>query len=82
MKYVVKTKHQDGTNYVCVTAEDIVPALNYAQEMTRDGDYPFPLFIESEEGYEICIAVNGLLYQEQDFNEVRQYAEELEGGVE
>lgn len=64
MKYVVKTKHQDGSNYVCVTTDDIVPALNYAQEMTRNGEYPFPLIIENETHDElICIVVNGCCYQ-------------------
>ena len=66
MKYVVKTKHQDGSNYVCVTTDDIVPALNYAQEMTRSGEYPFPLIVETEEHDEICIVVNGCCYQISD----------------
>lgn len=70
MKYVVKTKHQDGSNYVCVTADDIVPALNYAQEMTRSGEYPFPLIVETEGHDEICIVVNGCCYQIADSRKI------------
>lgn len=70
MKYVVKTKHQDGSNYVCVTTDDIVPALNYAQEMTRSGEYPFPLIVETEGRDEICIVVNGCCYQIADPKEI------------
>mgnify|MGYP006992082333 CR=1 FL=1 len=66
MKYTIKTKHQDGSNYVCVKVDDIVPALNYAQEMTRGGDYPFPLIVETEGHDEICIVVNGCCYQVSD----------------
>lgn len=70
MKYVVKTKHQDGSNYVCVTTDDIVPALNYAQEMTRSGEYPFPLIVETEGHDEICIVVNGCCYQVSDSRKI------------
>ena len=35
MNYTIKTKHQDGKNYVCNSTENIVPALNYAIEMTK-----------------------------------------------
>lgn len=70
MKYVVKTKHQDGSNYVCVTTDDIVPALNFAQEMTRSGEYPFPLIIETKGRDEICIVVNGCCYQIADPKEI------------
>ena len=66
MKYYVKTKHQDGSNYVCTKIDDIVPALNYAQEMTRDGDYPFPLIVETEGRDEICIVFCGCCYQISD----------------
>lgn len=63
MKYIIRTNHQDGCNYVCNTTTDIVPALNYAMEMTRNGEYPFPLIIETEGHDEICIVVNGCCYQ-------------------
>lgn len=66
MKYTVKTKNQFGSDYVCAQTEDIVPALNYAQERTRDGNYPYPLIIETEGHDEICIVVNGCCYQVSD----------------
>ena len=65
MNYTIKTKHQDGKNYVCNSTENIVPALNYAIEMTR-GDYPFPLIIEAENRGEICIVFDGRCYKVAD----------------
>lgn len=76
MKYTIKTKHQDGSNYVCNTTTDIEPALNYAQEMTPE--YPYPLIIENEHGEEICIVFDGMIYQETDFGDAREYAKEIE----
>lgn len=66
MKYIIRTNHQDGSNYVCNTTTDIVPALNYAMEMTRGGDYPFPLIVETEGRDEICIVFCGCCYQISD----------------
>lgn len=76
MKYIIKTKHQDGTNYVCNTTTDIESALYYAQEMTPEHTYP--LIIENEHGDEICIVFDGIIYQEADFGDTRNYAEEIE----
>lgn len=70
MNYIIRTKHQNGSNYVCNITTDIVPALNYAQEMTRNGEYPFPLIIETEGHDEICIVVNGCCYQIADPKEI------------
>ena len=74
MKYVVKTKHQDGSNYVCVTADDIEPALYYAREMTQG----YPLIIENVHGDEICIVFDGMIYQETVFGDAWEYAKEIE----
>lgn len=70
MKYIIRTNHQDGSNYVCNTTTDIVPALNYAQEMTRSGEYPFPLIIETEGRDEICIVFAGCCYLIADPKEI------------
>ena len=69
MKYIIRTNHQDGSNYVCNTTTDIVPALNYATEMTRNG-YPYPLIIENEGHEEICIVVNWCCYRIADPKEI------------
>lgn len=70
MKYIIRTKHQNGSNYVCNITTDIVPALDYAMEMTRSGEYPLPLIIETEGRDEICIVVNGCCYQIADPKEI------------
>lgn len=70
MNYIIRTKHQNGSNYVCNITTDIVPALDYAMEMTRSGEYPFPLIIETEGRDEICIVVNGCCYQIADPKEI------------
>lgn len=66
MKYIVRTTHQDGITYVCVTTQDIEAAINYATERTREANYHFPLIIETEGHDEICIVVNGCCYQIED----------------
>ena len=66
MNYIVRTTHQDGNTYVCVTTQDIEAAINYATERTREENYHFPLVIETEGHDEICIVVNGCCYQIED----------------
>ena len=76
MKYYVKTKHQDGNDYVCVETNSVNAALDYAIEATESKE--ITLFITNEHDDKICIVFDGLIYQESCFRDVVQYAEEIE----
>ena len=64
MKYFVKTKHQDGNDYVCVETNSVNAALDYATEATEGK--AIALVITNEHDDEICIVVNGCCYQVSD----------------
>ena len=76
MKYYVKTKHQDGNDYVCVETKTIGAALNYAIEPTLNKE--IVLIVTNEHNDEICIAFNGCLYQEGVIRDILEYAKEIE----
>ena len=77
MNYYIKTQHQDGNDYVCVKTDSINAAIDYAIGASKTG-FRFPLFIESEDGHEMCVVVNSKIYQEQSRHFVRFYAETFE----
>lgn len=76
MKYFVKTKHQDGNDYVCVETNSVNAALDYATEATKSK--AITLIITNEHDDEICIVFGGNIYQESCFREIVEYAEEIE----
>lgn len=76
MKYVVKTKHQDGNDYVCVETNSVEAALNYATEATEQK--AIALIITNEHDDEMCIVFGGFIYQESCFREVIEYSNEIE----
>ena len=76
MNYFVKTKHQDGNDYVCVETNSVEAALNYATEATEQK--AITLIITNENDDEICIVFGGHIYQESCFREVMEYANEIE----
>lgn len=76
MKYYVKTKHQDGNNYVCVETETIGAALRYAVDAVSAKE--ITLIVTNEHDDEICIAFDGCLYQEEATRDIVEYATEIE----
>ena len=76
MKYYVKTKHQDGNDYVCVETNSVEAALNYATEATEQK--AIALIITNEHDDEICIVFDGDLYQENTIRDIIEYATEIE----
>lgn len=77
MKYIVRTNHTNATNYVCYTSDDIEKALEYAIKATQEGEYYFPLAVETDGHDEVCIVSCGRCYQ---YSTTRQIIDDERSG--
>lgn len=78
MKYKIKTTPKVKTPWPIDDIEGIEEALDTASDiMDLKDSKPIVAVVENEYEEEICIFFDGRLYQECDYGDAREYAEEM-----